>query len=72
MSKWILILFFLGLVCTVLGLVGNFEWLVPWWSAILMVASVKLLTQIWNREEEGEREKLVEKIQYLEDQLRFK
>jgi uncharacterized protein YjbJ (UPF0337 family) len=37
-----------------------------------MVAAVKLLTQIWKRQEEGEREKLVGKIQYLEEQLRFK
>lgn len=72
MSKWILVLFFLGLVCTVFSLTGNFEWLVPWWSAILMVAAVKLLTQIWKRQEEGEREKLIGMIQYLEEQLRFK
>jgi hypothetical protein len=72
MSKWILILFILGLVCTVIGLIGNFGWLMPWWSAILMITAVKLLTHIWRREEGGEREKLVEKIQYLEEQLRFK
>jgi hypothetical protein len=72
MSKWILILFFLGLVCTVVGLIGNFEWLMPWWSAILMIAALRMLTHIWKREEDGERENLVGKIQYLEDQLRFK
>ena len=66
MATWVLIVFLLGLLALVFHLFDMFMWFTPWWAVILMVIAFGMLTRIWRKEKEGEKEKLVEKIQELE------
>jgi len=69
MTSWVLIVFFLGLCALIFNLFNVFAWFTPWWGIILMGVSFGMLTRIWKKEREGEKEKLVERIQNLEAQI---
>jgi 4-hydroxybenzoate polyprenyltransferase len=69
MATWVLIVFLLGLLALIFHLFGIFQWFTPWWAVILMAIAFGMLTRIWRKEREGEKEKLVEKIQELEGKL---
>lgn len=71
MATWVIILFFLGLFGTVVSRVAGLDWFAPWWSVILMVVAFSMLKQIWRKEETGEKEKLLERMQDLEGKLRI-
>jgi len=70
MAIWALSLFVLGVLALVFNLTNIFEWFTPIWAVILMVISLAMLTRIASKEKEGEKEKLVERIQELEAQLK--
>lgn len=69
MALWALVVFVIGVVGLVLHFLNIFGWFAPWWGVILMFMAFGMLTRIWNKEKEGEKEKLVERIQELEEQL---
>jgi 4-hydroxybenzoate polyprenyltransferase len=69
MATWVLIVFLLGLLALVFHLFNIFQWFTPWWAVVLMAIAFGMLTRIWRKEREGEKEKLVEKIQELEGKL---
>ena len=71
MTTWVIILFFLGLFGTVISRVAGLGWFTSWWSVILMVVAFSMLKQIWRKEETGEKEKLLERMQDLEGQLKI-
>jgi uncharacterized membrane protein len=70
MANWALVVFFLGLLALVFELFHVFGWFTPYWGAILMFVAFGMLSRIWRKEKEGEKEKLVARIQELEEQLR--
>jgi cytochrome c-type biogenesis protein CcmH/NrfF len=70
MAIWSLILFVLGIMAFVFNLFHVFEWFTPVWAVILMVISLGMLTRIARKEKEAEKEKLVERIQELENLLK--
>jgi hypothetical protein len=69
MAMWALIVFLAGLSGLVFYLFNIFGWFAPWWGVIIMVMAFGMLTRIWKKEKEAEKEKLVERIQELEAQL---
>ncbi|UCD05256.1 MAG: hypothetical protein JSV98_09080 [candidate division WOR-3 bacterium] len=69
MSLWALVVFLVGVVSLILHFFNFFSWFAPWWGMILMFMAFGMLTRIWRKEREGEKEKLVERIQELEAQL---
>jgi len=69
MALWALVVFVIGVVGLVLHFLNIFGWFAPWWGVILMFMAFGMLTRIWNKEKEGEKEKLVERINELEEQL---
>ncbi|MGQ9534122.1 MAG: hypothetical protein ACUVTF_02665 [bacterium] len=69
MALWALILFLLGVLSLLFNIFNIFDWFTPFWAIILMVIAFAMLTRIAQKEKEGEKEKLVEKIQELEAQL---
>lgn len=71
MATWVFILFLFGLLAWVVNLFGILPWFTPWWAIGLMATAFVMLMQIGDREKEGEREKLSERIQELEGLLKF-
>ena len=71
MGTWALIVFFIGLLALLFHLFNLFTWFIPWWAAILMLVSFGMLTRIWQKEKEGEKEKLQQRIHELEAMLKF-
>jgi 4-hydroxybenzoate polyprenyltransferase len=69
MAMWALIVFLIGLSGLIFYLFNIFGWFAPWWGVIIMVMALGMLTRIWRKEKEAEKEKLVERIQELEAQL---
>jgi len=69
MALWALVVFVVGVVGLVLHFFNIFSWFAPWWGIILMFMAFGMLTRIWNKEKEREKEKLVERIQELESQV---
>ncbi len=69
MALWALVVFVIGVVGLILHFLNIFGWFAPWWGVILMFMAFGMLTRIWNKEKEGEKERLVERIQELEEQL---
>jgi hypothetical protein len=69
MSLWALVVFLVGVVGLLLHFFDVFAWFAPWWGMILMFLAFGMLTRIWRKEKEGEKERLVERIQELEAQL---
>lgn len=63
------ILFFLGVLALTFHLFDIFAWFMPFWAIILMIVSLGMLVRISQKEREGEKEKLCEKIQDLEAQI---
>jgi len=71
MTVWVLVVFLLGLVAVLINIFDVFTWLVPWWAIILMVSAFGMLTRIWHKERECEKEKLAERIKELEALFKF-
>jgi hypothetical protein len=69
MASWALIVFLIGLSGLVFYLFNIFDWFTPWWGVIIMIMAFGMLTRIWKKEREGEKERLVERIQELESKL---
>ena len=69
MASWALIVFLIGLSGLIFYLFNIFDWFTPWWGVIIMIMAFGMLTRIWKKEKEGEKEKLVERIQELESKL---
>jgi hypothetical protein len=69
MALWALVVFVVGVLGLVLHFFNIFSWFAPWWGIILMFMAFGMLTRIWNKEKEREKEKLVERIQELEAQV---
>lgn len=69
MALWALVVFVVGVVGLILHFFNIFSWFAPWWGIILMFMAFGMLTRIWNKEKEREKEKLVERIQELEAQV---
>ena len=69
MASWALIVFLIGLSGLVFYLFNIFDWFTPWWGVIIMIMAFGMLTRIWKKEKEGEKERLVERIQELESKL---
>jgi len=72
MTNSIVVLFLLGLLAVVLYIFGLFNWFAPWWALVIMVFSFTMLTRIWQRENQSEKERLQERIQELEAQLKLR
>jgi predicted membrane protein len=70
MAIWALILFFIGVMAFLFNLFHIFDWFTPIWAIILMVISLGMLTRVSRKEKEAEKEKLVERIQELENLLK--
>ncbi len=71
MAIWVLILFLAGLIAWVFNLFTAFSWFTPWWAVALMVVSLTMLARVCERERDGEKEKLLERIEELEAMLKF-
>jgi len=71
MATWVLIVFFMGLLALLFNLFNIFTWFTQWWGVVLMMLCFGMLTRIWQKEKEGEKEKLRERIQELESLLKF-
>ena len=69
MATWALIVFLLGLFSLIFHIFNIFTWFTPWWAILLMFSAFGMLTRIWRKEKEGEKEKLMERIQELEAML---
>jgi len=69
MSLWALVVFLVGVVGLILHFFGIFSWFAPWWGMILMFMAFGMLTRIWRKEKEGEKERLVKRIRELEAQV---
>lgn len=69
MAIWAIIVFFSGLVALVFHLFNIFNWFIPFWGLILMIIALGMLSRIWQKEKEGEKEKLVQKLIDLEEEL---
>jgi 4-hydroxybenzoate polyprenyltransferase len=66
MATLILIMFMMGLLALVCHLFNVFAWLMPWWALGNMALAYYMFTLIWKKEQEGEKEKLVDRIVELE------
>lgn len=70
MIIWAFITFGLGIVLFLIYIFGLFSTFAPWiWSIILFIISVGMLNRIWSKEKEGEKEKLVQRVTELEEEL---
>lgn len=69
MATWALITFLIGFLSFMFYLYDIFKWFVPFWGIIIMAIAFGMLTRIWHKEKEGEKEKLVQTIEELEDEL---
>lgn len=69
MATLILIMFMMGLLALVCDFFHVFGWLMPWWALSYMVLAYCMFTLIWKKEQEGEKEKLVDRIVELEARL---
>ncbi len=69
MATWALITFVIGLLSFMFYLYNIFNWFVPFWGIIIMAIAFGMLTRIWHKEKEGEKEKLAQTIEELEDEL---
>jgi hypothetical protein len=69
MSLWALVVFLVGVVGLIHHYFNIISWFAPWCGMILKFEAIGMLTRIWRKEKEGEKEKLVERIQELEGQL---
>ncbi len=72
MIIWACIVCIIGLIALLFHIFNLFNWFVPFWGLILMVISFGMLTRIWNKEKEGEKEKLAQRVAELEEQLKQK
>jgi 4-hydroxybenzoate polyprenyltransferase len=70
MAKLIFVMFLTGLLALVFDLLSIFLWLSPWLALVHIVIAYIMFTHIWKKEQEGEKEKLAERIQELETQVR--
>lgn len=70
MAIWSFIIFLIGVFALIFHLFNFFEWFTPFWAIVLMAISLGMLARISQKEKEGEKEKLVERIQDLEVQLK--
>jgi predicted membrane protein len=69
MAVWASVIFILGVIILLFHLFNApaaFSYL---WAVILMAVSLMMLYRISKKEKEGEKEKLVERLQELEKQL---
>ena len=71
MAVWVFVIFLLGLLALVFDLFNVFQWFTPWWGTILMILSFGMLSRIWQKERECEREKLRQRIEEIESLLKF-
>jgi len=71
MATWGITLFVLGLIALVVNLFNIFPWFTTWWAVFIMVLAFGMLAQVGEREREGEKEKLTERIAELEALLKF-
>ncbi len=69
MVIWALIIFLLGVLSLLFNIFNIFAWFTPFWAIILMAIAFAMLTRVAQKEKEGEKEKLIERIQELEAQL---
>lgn len=69
MVTLILIMFMMGLLALVGDFFKVFAWFMPWWALGYMVLAYCMFTLIWKKEQEGEKEKLVDRIVELEARL---
>jgi len=69
MATWALIVFLVGFISFMFYLYDIFTWFVPFWGIIIMALSFGMLTRIWHKEKQGEKEKLAKRIGELEDEL---
>ncbi len=72
MINWAFIVFIIGLVALLFHIFNLFTWFIPFWGLILMIISFGMLTRIWSKEKEGEKEKLARRVVELEEQLNKK
>ena len=71
MTTWTLILFSMGLFALVYNLFDSFRSLTPWWAMVIMIIAFGILVRIWQKEGDSEKERLVARIQELEEQLKL-
>lgn len=65
----ILIMFLLASLILVFGLFNSLLWLTSLWALTNMALAYIMFTHIWNKEREGEKEKLAQRIEELEAML---
>jgi uncharacterized membrane protein YqjE len=71
MKGWAFFLFCFGVCALLLYVFDIFSWFTRWWGVILMFIAFGMLTRIWQKEKEGNKEKLRERIKELEALLKF-
>jgi hypothetical protein len=70
MIVWAFVIFGLGILLFLIYIFGLFSTFAPWiWSIILFIISVGMLNRIWSKEKEGEKEKLAQRVNKLEEEL---
>ena len=70
MIIWAFVIFGLGILLFLIYLLGLFGTFAPWiWSIILFIISVGMLNRIWSKEKEGEKEKLAQRVNKLEEEV---
>jgi hypothetical protein len=70
MIVWAFVIFGFGILLFLIYIFGLFSTFAPWiWSIILFIISVGMLNRIWSKEKEGEKEKLAQQVNKLEEEL---
>lgn len=70
MIIWAFIVFGLGFIVFFLFIFDIFTTFAPWiWSIILFVIALGMLNRIWSKEKEGEKEKLAQRVNELQEEL---
>jgi fatty acid desaturase len=70
MAVWAFIIFLFGILLFLLWLFSMFGLIAPWiLSVILFVIAFGMLSRIWTKEKEGEKEKLAAMVAELEERL---
>lgn len=70
MIIWAFVVFGLGIAFFLFYVFNLFGFFAPWiWAIILFIISVGMLNRIWHKEKEGEKEKLAQQVNKLEEEL---
>jgi len=71
MAVLVIMIFLMGLLALIFDYFHVFVSIAPWWAIGVMAIAYTMLTRIWEKEKEAEKEKLVEQIQEFQALFKF-